>query len=295
MTISAALQAVLDDYALNERRSLRDAETRIRHLRTGLNHRAPLDTLTTAHLLAYAKGRRGAGRSAASVNRELSLLRRGFRLAGVSWYAPPRRAWKMLRENPPRQGFPDPAALERVLDELPAPEAGVIRFAALTGWRIRSEVLPLAWDQVDFRRAEVILRDGTTKSGEGRVFPLYPQLLALLECWSDLENGPLVFHRCGRPIRSFRLSWWGACRRAGVPDLLKHDLRRYAARNLIDAGVDRQTAMRLLGHKTESVFNRYRIVSGADLRRAAEALGRHWGEGRGGDQPRERRAATSIT
>lgn len=219
--------------------------------------------------------------SAASVNREVSLLRRGFRLAGVAWYAPPRRTWKMLRENPPRQGFPDSKTLERVLAELPAPEAGVIRFASLTGWRIRSEILPLRWDQVDLERGEVLLRDGTTKSGEGRIFPLYPQLREVLECWLELRRGPYVFHRCGRPIRSFRLSWWSACKRAGVPDLLKHDLRRFAARNLIDAGVDRQTAMRLLGHKTESVFNRYRIVSGADLRRAAEALGRQMGAGGG--------------
>jgi integrase len=283
MTIDRALQAVLDDYAVNELRSIRDAETRIRHLRAGLAPRGTLDTLTTAHLLAYAKVRRGEGMSAASVNRELSLLRRGFRLAGVPWYAPPRRTWKMLRENPPRQGFPDPAALERVLDELPAPEAGVIRFAALTGWRIRSEVLPLTWGQVDLERGEVHLRDGTTKSGEGRVFPLYPQLRALLECWAELRRPacPYVFHRRGRPIRSFRLSWWSACSRAGVPDLLKHDLRRFAARNLIDAGVDRQTAMKLLGHKTESVFNRYRIVSGADLRRAADALGRQLAVGGG--------------
>lgn len=287
MTIEKALQAVLDDYALNERRSTADAETRIRHLRAGLTPRGTLGTLTTTHLLAYAKARRGAGMSAASVNRELSLLRRGFRLAGVPWYAPPRRTWKMLRENPPRQGFPEAAALERVLAELPAPEAGVIRFAALTGWRIRSEVLPLRWGQVDLVRGEVLLRDGTTKSGEGRVFPLYPQLRALLECWADLENGPYVFHRCGRPIRSFRLTWWGACERAGCPDLLKHDLRRYAARNLIDAGVDRQTAKKLLGHKTDSIFERYRIVDQKNLRRAAEALGAHLGggAGRGGAVP----------
>jgi integrase len=46
-----------------------------------------------------------------------------------------------------------------------------------------------------------------------------------------------VFHREGKPIKSLRTAWNGACRRAGFPAAIFHDLRRTAVRNLERAGV----------------------------------------------------------
>ena len=49
-------------------------------------------------------------------------------------------------------------------------------------------------------------------------------------------------------------------------------MRRSAVRNLVRAGVPQSVAMKLTGHKTDSVFRRYDTVSPDDLRVAVERL-----------------------
>jgi integrase len=121
------------------------------------------------------------------------------------------------------------------------------------------------------------------KNGEGRMFPLTPRLRAVLEQQRDrtraLERArgqiiPWLFHRDGVPIKSFRRSWRTACRLAGLPGKIPHDFRRTAVRNLERAGVPRSAAMRMVGHKTESVYRRYAIVDQAMLREAGDKVGR---------------------
>ncbi len=90
----------------------------------------------------------------------------------------------------------------------------------------------------------------------------------------DQETGqltPWVFHRQGALIKSWRRAWLSACKRAGL-DRIPHDFRRTAVRNLERAGVPRSVAMQLIGHKTESIYRRYAIVSEADLRNGAAKL-----------------------
>lgn len=76
----------------------------------------------------------------------------------------------------------------------------------------------------------------------------------------------------GQRRRGFAKRWQTAGDRAGVPGHLLHDFRRTAVRNLERAGVARSVAMKITGHKTESVYRRYAIVSDADLREATAKL-----------------------
>src|SRR5215469_5781872 len=68
-----------------------------------------------------------------------------------------------------------------------------------------------------------------------------------------------------KPVKMFRGTWKNACKYAGVPGLLFHDLRRTAARNLRRAGVAEGVIMKIGGWRTRSVFERYAIVSRNDI------------------------------
>jgi integrase len=228
--------------------------------------------------------------SPAEINRELALLKRMFSLAVQSGALFHRPHIPMLKESNVRKGFFESDQLSAVLKHLPESIRPVIRFAAITGWRIQSEVLPLEWRQVDWSGGEVRLDAGTTKNDEARTFPFTRALRTVLEVqWAEHERlkkqgqiVPYVFFRevadgrggekTPRKIIRFTKAWKTACLAAGCPGRIPHDLRRTAVRNLVRSGIPERVAMQLTGHKTRSVFERYNIVSDGDLKDAARRL-----------------------
>jgi integrase len=123
------------------------------------------------------------------------------------------------------------------------------------------------------------------------VLPLTGRLLEIIEQRKPERrlDCPYVFHLKGNRIQEFRKSWRTACVATGIGRLEKladgkkkkyvgtivHDLRRCAARNLARAGVHEDVAMEITGHKTRSMYRRYRIVDERDLREATERLQSH--------------------
>ena len=87
----------------------------------------------------------------------------------------------LLHLNNVRKGFCTRAQLDALLGHLPAPLRPPIRVAYITGWRIKSEVLSRQAHHVGLDAGWLRLDPGETKTGEGRMFPLMPELRAILE------------------------------------------------------------------------------------------------------------------
>ena len=88
----------------------------------------------------------------------------------------------------------------------------------------------------------------------------------------DIIVRSVFFRDDGSPIRSYRAGWDAAVKASGV-QRIPHDFRRTAVRNLEIAGVPRAAAMKIVGHKTESIYRRYAIVDEAMMQSAAAKLG----------------------
>jgi integrase len=234
--------------------------------------------------------------SVGEINRELTVLKRMFSLAIEAGKLHHKPHFAMLREDNVRVGFFEREQYEAVLAHLPEGMRPAVTFAYTTGWRINSEVLPLQWRQVDLRVGEVRLDPGTTKNREGRVFYLTPELHQLLKeqraaaaeiqrqkkmivrhvfFHRDLTKGGALGYWAGHGISGdgFYHAWRRARTAGGCPGSIPHDFRRTAIRNMVRAGIPERVAMKLSGHKTRSVFDRYNVVSDGDLRDAARRLG----------------------
>ncbi len=280
ITFAELVDDFLEDYRINSKRSLKDAERSASVLRHAFGARRA-QSVTSSDIVRYVSSRQSAGLSNASINRELSALKRMFNLGLRDGKILHKPHIAMLEERNIRKGFFEWQDFTKIRKELPKYLRAPMTFAYLTGWRVRSEVLRLCWNNIDFGPGTVRLEPETTKNREGRLIYMTPELRALLNDQRKKTKAfqltakrivQLVFHNQGRAIVNYYKAWHKASKQAKLPERIPHDFRRTAVRNMVRAGIPERVAMQMSGHKTRAVFDRYHIVSDTDLREAAAKL-----------------------
>jgi len=254
----------------------------------------PLDRITAWNVEKWRKARLQAGKTPATVNRDLSALKAALARA---------IEWELIDANPLARVRPakvDNAGVVRYLssDEEQRlrraladrdkakrqardrgnawradrerdlkPEIGaygdhltpMVLVSINTGLR-RGELYGLHWDDVDLERGNLTVRGSGAKSGNTRHVPLNVEAVDVLKTWNaqtGAESGLIFTGKTGDRFGHTKRSWAAVLKDAGITGFRWHDLRHHFASRLVMVGIDLNTVRELLGHSDLSMTLRY--------------------------------------
>jgi integrase len=242
-----------------------------------------MDLLVT-DLEEYQAKRLAAGKSASYIDQEIgdarAVVRKAFearKISGDALY--PFQALNRLltRHSNARDRILSPAEFEALQHHAAAYLRPVIAMGYFTGMR-RDEILSLTWDRLDLKGRLITLEPRHTKDDEPRRIVIGDALLEYLGEIPRALHTARVFLYKGRPISDIRGGLANACKKAGIPygrnvqnGFIFHDLRHTFTTNARKAGVSETVIMKITGHATREMFDRYNTV---DIDDAVEANAR---------------------
>lgn len=265
----------IKDYARISKKSWKTDLGRIKGMKECFEGRL-IESLTAQDVEKYKAKRVEDGVQLTTVNKCLQILSRMFNLA---------ISWGYLTHNPAKgvKKFPEePFRRKRVLSKeeekrlfaaiIPGHLRSLVRIFINTGLR-RKELFQLTWENVDFKNKQLFIQE--TKTSRSRYMPMnntvYRELKALN---SGSKQKGLVFvnPKTGKAFVDIRRAFYGACRKAGIDNLLLIDLRRTFATRLLEAGADIITVQHLLGHTSVTTTQIYTISNQEQKRHAVSLL-----------------------
>lgn len=213
--------------------------------------------------------------TAATANRFLALIKRIYNLALREEYVERNPCMKvtMLPENNKRDRVITKEEFGTLVSKFPKHTAQIVTVAYYTGMRA-GEIFNLTWDKVNLKEGFIDLEAQDTKTSEPRRIYLNEILQGMFAELVKVRHisHQRVFTYQGKPIKRIFHSFQSGCKVAGLNDLRLHDLRHTFNTNMRKAGVDRSVIMKITGHKTMSMFERYNTVDGEDARAALKRL-----------------------
>jgi len=262
------------DYVRRKNRSFESVEYAFKHLEEGFKFHRVID-ITDEKITAYGDNRLSSGAERASVNRELAYLRRGFNLMLEQKMISSVPTIKLYQGENIRKGFIDIAEFNVLLEKIADADVGdLVKFLYHSAWR-SGEAMALQWSWID---GDMIrLPAEVAKGKKARALPIVEEILDVIERRKQVRrlDCAFIFHRNGRPIKSFRKAFKAAAKKIGFEGLLPHDMRRSGVRNFRKSGLSESEGMALSGHKTNAVYKRYDIISDDDLTQSMKRVQEH--------------------
>lgn len=274
----------LDPFSQEFLNSIRHQNTKKRYTSSVANLQAHFGKIRISDIAAegieeFKTARLADGVRAATVNRDLAVLRRMLRIAEKRrWItASPFREVEMMEERKERR---QPHILtfqeeQMLLAVAPAPLRVLTILILDTGLRSGREALALEWKDVDFANDAIQIKESKTLAGI-RTVPMSARCKAELLAWRK-QFGPVfskyVFPNPQRPdvhLTNFRRAWPKTLKAAGLEYFWIYDLRHSFASRLTQAGVSPVFVAQLMGHSGVNILQTYaRAID--EYRRAAIA------------------------
>ena len=148
----------------------------------------------------------------------------------------------------------------------------IVRLLLLTGAR-RNEIGNLTWDEIDLKRNLIVLPPDRTKNGRGLELPLSAQALAIIERTPRRNTTPFLFSDANG-YKGWDQDKMSLDHRLGIAPWRLHDLRRTAATQMAELGVQPHIIEACLNHQSghkSGVAGIYNRAKYADEMRSALA------------------------
>lgn len=221
-------------------------------------------------MLSELRDAREQAVTAATVNREMALIRSILNLAASEWRwieIVPKVPMRRLEQKDPR--WITREQFTALIRYLPRHAADVARFAVATGLR-RSNITGLTWDRIDMAEAVAYIPGSQAKGKRGIPVPLNTDALAVLARQIG-RHQTYVFSYRGKPLEQLMTkAWRKACVNAGLAGLRFHDLRHTWASWQAQAGTPLYVLRELGGWASDAMVRRYSHLSTTHLAEFAD-------------------------
>ncbi len=195
---------LVDDYRYKNRKSTYDTELRVnRHLRPFFGD-IKAQVIGTSKLREYVAHRRRQKDEPATINKELSFVRRAMKLGAQ--HDPPLvfrvPHFEMLPVDNAREGVLEHEAYAAVRDALPPYARIALVIGYHTGAR-KGEIRSIRKDKINFNAGRIDLPGRTTKNGKPRYLPIYGDMKAELDmalAATAKSKCPLLIQHNEKPV-----------------------------------------------------------------------------------------------